>query len=225
MISSERSRSEALWNIPFANMQILTDFEGFEIFISDIHDGDALEGHFFPEMVQPENQIHSDSIQRITREDVNIRPKDVDGLLTREYDLPIGVRCADCPVIILMGSDECAAIHSGWRGTQLHIGQKAVAMMITRREEIRAYIWPHIQGYSYEVQSEFLEYFPSEYFERKDEKIFFDIGKYIIDDLVAIWLKTENIIMSSIDTCSNPSYHSYRRDRASGRGIVGVRMK
>lgn len=129
-----------MWNIPFDNMQTLTDFAGFEIFLSDIHDGDTLEGNFFPEMVQPENQIHSDSIHIVTRENAHIRPKDVDGLLTREYDLPIGIRCADCPVIILMGSGECAAIHSGWRGTQIHIGQKAIAMMTTDREKIRAYI-------------------------------------------------------------------------------------
>ena len=44
-------------------MQILTDFEGFEIYVSDIHDGDALGGNFFPEIVQPEHQIHADSIQ------------------------------------------------------------------------------------------------------------------------------------------------------------------
>ena len=136
-----RDRDRKLRRIyPSLTMQILTDFEDFEIFISDIHDGDALGENFFPEMVQPENQIHADSIHIVIRENNSLRPKDVDGLVTREYDLPIGVRCADCPVIILMGSGECAAIHSGWRGTQLHIGQKAVAMMITRREEIRAYI-------------------------------------------------------------------------------------
>ena len=121
-------------------MQILTDFEGFEIFISDIDDGDALDAGFFPEMIQPESQIHADTISIITRENSSIRMHDTDGLLTREYGLPIGVRCADCPVIILMGSGECAAIHSGWCGTRLHIGQKAVAMMATDREEIRAYI-------------------------------------------------------------------------------------
>ena len=206
-------------------MQILPDFDGFEIFISDIHDGDAVDEGFFPEMIQPGKQIHADHIHTITRENSHIRINDTDGLLTREYNLPIGVRCADCPVIILMGIGECAAIHSGWRGTQMHIVQKAVAMMGNDQQHIRAYIWPHIGKDSYEVQTDFLEHFPSEYFEKKKGRIFFDIRKYICDDLISMWLLEENITVSLIDTYTDKTYHSYRRDPQSGRWIVGVRMR
>ena len=204
-------------------MQTITDFEGFEIFISGIHDGDFHDPETSPDIHRSILQVHGTDIHIFTEKKENFSTH-ADGVYTREKGIIIGAQCADCPIIILMWVSECAVIHSGWRGSRLHIGQKAVMMMTTDQENIRAYIWPHIQRYSYEVQSDFLEYFPSEFFEKKDGKIFFDIGKYIIDDLIAVWLKAQNIIMSPIDTFSNPSYHSYRRDRGSGRGIVGVRI-
>jgi polyphenol oxidase len=205
-------------------MQKLRIFPWFEILISERSDGDFRNRDTHPDIIRPTHQAHGVEIHEVTNKNKNTPFSEVDGIYTRSPDIMIGSLCADCPIIVLMGDGECATLHSGWRGTQLHIVQIWVEKFSTPRENIRAYIWPHISRDSYEVQEDFLVHFPREYFRFLDEKIYFDIEKYIIDDLLWEWIKKENIEMSLIDTYSDADLYSYRRDGTIGLGIVGVRM-
>ena len=47
-------------------------------------------------------------------------------------------------------------------------------------------IGPHIMGESYEVQSDFLEHFPKEYFTFRHERIFFSLTQVLLHDLIAL---------------------------------------
>jgi len=82
-------------------------------------------------------------------------------------DLPgsaVGVKTADC-VPILLASPELkavAAIHSGWRGTDLEIVRKAVQALVlegARAETLVAAIGPCIQACCYEVSPDLAERF------------------------------------------------------------------
>jgi YfiH family protein len=205
-------------------MRIVDTFPWFEIFISEKSDGDIRERDICSDIIRPTKQIHEREVYEVTYENRDTPFSDYDGVYTRCRDITIGSLCADCPVIILMGDGECASLHSGWRGTEAHILHAGLERFSTLREDIRVYIWPHISRDSYEVQVDFLVHFPREYFRFLDEKIYFDIEKYIIDDLISAWIKEEHIKMSPIDTFIDPDFYSYRRDGMIGLGIVGVRM-
>jgi polyphenol oxidase len=204
-------------------MQILPISSQFEISISERSDGDFRDRYTHPDIIRPIHQTHGVEIHEVTDGDKYTLFSEVDGIYTRCSDIMIWSLCADCPIIVLMGDSECATLHSGWRGTRLHIGQIGVERFTTRREDIRVYIWPHISRDSYEVQKDFLEHFPKQYFIFTGEKIYFDIEKYIIDDLIALWIEKRNIEISPVDTFVERDYYSYRRDGMIWVGIVGVK--
>ena len=212
-----------MWNI-LSSMQILTSFPGFEIFISEKRDGDFRKKEIFPEIKRSSKQIHGTAICTITRENADVSFEWYDGVYTGEKWITIGTMCADCPVIILMGEGECAAVHSGWRGTKAHIVQCAIGGFSTPHERIRGYIWPHISGDSYEVQEDFLEHFDEKYFTKKEGKIYCDLASVILDDMIKSWILSSNITVSDRDTFRDLEYQSYRRDRNTGIGLVGVKM-
>ena len=205
-------------------MRILTSFPWFEIFISEKNDGDFRKREIFPEIKRPLKQVHGTEIHTITGENKDVWFEGCDGTYTHEKWITIGALCADCPVIILMGQGECTAVHSGWRGTKSHIVQYAIEKFSTPYERIRAYIWPHISRDSYEVQEDFLEHFDEKYFTQKEGKIYCDLASVIIDDMITSWIPSSNITMSDIDTFSDLDYQSYRRDRNTGIGLVGVKI-
>ena len=205
-------------------MKIIIPTPWFEIYISEFSDGNFRDSTIHPEILRPHEQLHSTHIHALTRENRDIPFTWVDWVYTKEKDVIIGALCADCPVIILMGDGECAILHSGWRGTRSHIVHAGIALLETPRDNIKVYIWPHISKESYEVRSDFFSFFPKEYFETRWERTTFDLEKYIIDDMISVWIRKEHITTSPIDTCTNQDYHSYRRDPKSGVWCVGVKM-
>lgn len=205
-------------------MEILSSFPWFEIYISHKNDGNFRDWLISPEIIRPMCQIHKTNIHEITSENKDIPFSEYDGIYTTVSDITIASLCADCPVIILMGSGECATLHSGWRGTKEHIVDDWVKRFHTPREDIQVYIWPHIHADSYEVQSDFLIHFPRPYFRVSGEKIYFDIVQYIVDDLISLGILESNIIISHIDTFFSFDHFSYRKSGMIWLGMVGVKM-
>ncbi len=205
-------------------MHTISSFPWFEIFISEKSDGDFRKKEIFPDIKRPLKQVHWTEIYAITTENKDISFAWYDGTYTGERWITIGALCADCPVIILMGDGECAAVHSGWRGTEAHIVEYAIEKFSTPHEHIRVYIWPHISGDSYEVQEDFFEHFDEKYFTRKEGKIYCDLASVIVDDILKLWIPVSNIRVSEVDTFSDLEYQSYRRDKNTGIGLTGVRM-
>ena len=86
---------------------------------------------------------------------------EADALLTSEPDLSLNVAVADCVPVALVGADEVAMVHSGWRGTLSGISGKAARQMAG--ESKRAYIGPCIRGCCYEVSEELADAFAREF--------------------------------------------------------------
>lgn len=84
--------------------------------------------------------MHQKDIHEINQENRDISFSECDGIYTRSPGIIIATVCADCPVIILMGEGECASLHSGWRGTKVHIAHAGIERFTTSREDIRVYI-------------------------------------------------------------------------------------
>ncbi len=87
------------------------------------------------------------------------RPK-VDGLVTRERGIAIGVLAADCTPVLLADARAgvIGAAHAGWRGALAGVVEATVEAMEAlgaRRGAIRAAIGPCIAGESYEVGADF----------------------------------------------------------------------
>ena len=196
----------------------------FEIFLSNLSDGDFHDQDIHPEILRPISQLHGIEIHELTSENLRDPFTDCDGVYTRLPDISIWALTADCPIIILMGEGECAAIHSGWRGTQSHIVQYGIDRFSTPCENIRAFIWAHISHESYIVWDDFREHFPRQYFSEGGGKLTFNLEQYIIDDMLASWILRDHITCDHIDTYADTKYHSYRRDPSTWVGCISVRM-
>ena len=85
---------------------------------------------------------------------------EADALVTSEAGLCLNVAVADCVPVALVGNDEVAMVHSGWRGTLAGISGRAAVRM---SGEIRAYIGPGIRVCCYEVSEELAEAFAAEF--------------------------------------------------------------
>lgn len=86
---------------------------------------------------------------------------EADALITSEDDLCLNVAVADCVPVALVGEEEVAMAHSGWRGTLAGISGKAARQM--SGEVTRAYIGPCIRGCCYEVSEELADAFGKEF--------------------------------------------------------------
>lgn len=203
-------------------MEYIDSFPWFRIMISHLSDGDFWDVVIFPEITRSHKQVHGREIHILDEATVWQSFSEKDWIYTKLGWYAIGALCADCPIIIIMWDNECAVIHSWWKGTKAHISLVWLTLFQTRKDDIKVYIWPHISSSSYEVQKDFLEYFPKEYFHEKNKKYFFDIQRCIMSDLVGYGIRMENIFMHWADTFVNRNFHSYRRDSTSARSIVAV---
>lgn len=200
-------------------------FSWYEIALSEKCDWDFHDPLHMPEFHRPRFQDHGTSIHTLTRENVGLPFSHCDGVYTELENTWIGSLTADCPILIIMGQSECAVVHSGWRGTKSGIWEQALRAFSTSRESLRVMIGPHIMGESYEVQSDFLEHFPKEYFTFRHERIFFSLTQVLLHDLIALWIKREHIFIDTHDTFLSNNFHSYRREKTWERWCFAVRMK
>ncbi len=157
----------------------------------------------------------------------------VDGMVTREKDLLLSVRSADCVPVLLCDKDKtaCAAVHAGWRGTVGGITKNAVALMEekgVRREDIIAAIGPCIGVCCYEVGSEVREEFVSAdaeysaFFVPKGEKYMLDLNKANEFILLKAGVLPENISRLDLCTrCNEAHFFSHRRS-GSDRGTMSA---
>jgi YfiH family protein len=83
---------------------------------------------------------------------------DADGLVTRSVGVALCILTADCVPILLVAPEHgvIAAVHAGWRGTLLGVGQRAVVEMHDsfgiQPAGIHAALGPAIDGCCYEVE-------------------------------------------------------------------------
>ncbi|GAB0174311.1 MAG: hypothetical protein HHAS10_01900 [Candidatus Altimarinota bacterium] len=205
-------------------MEQVNIFPGYQILITHISDGDMRDVQNFPHIIRSVPQVHGTEIVEFHGKP-DERISGVDGIYTKIPNVSIGGLSADCPVILFMGRGEIAAVHSGWRGTKAHIIRNVVPFFEnTPLSELKVYIGPHIQKNSYEVREDFFINFPETYIEKINDKFYFDIEAYLVDDLILMGIKRENIYSHGADTLTKAYYYSYRRDGMIGDGCISLKM-
>jgi len=186
----------------------------------------------FFEAVAPEMQIanlkqtHSTDIWTV--EDVNSIPAEGDGLITKNKNILLCVAAADCGSVIFHDNDYsvAAAIHCGWKGTRDGIVEKMLEKLsaYTDLKNISAYIGPMIHKSSYEVGTEFQDYFDSKYLTPKQDKFLLDLPLCIKDKLQEGG--TGSVMLADFDTFSRTDlFYSYRKEGTTGRMLAFIGIK
>jgi len=163
-----------------------------------------------------------------------------DGFITNVKNLPLGILTADCAPILILDTKKqiIAAIHAGWKGAYKNIVIKVLKKLTklgSKKKDIIAVIGPCIAQHNYEVGREFRNKFIKKnknnliFFNFKKRKIFFDLSKYIYNQLFSFGiLKIDVINKDTFDTKNN--FFSARRSLKKnepdyGRNISVIMLK
>jgi YfiH family protein len=158
--------------------------------------------------VKTVKQIHSNIVVK-----ENNSLEEADGIMS-STDYPLAILTADCIPLVLIGEKSHAVIHAGWKGLQSQIINNP---LVKEMNPIFAFIGPHIRVAQYEVQKEFKENFPdSKFFVEKNGHLFFDLTKELITQLKSAYPQIK-ITDCEIDTLTNESFASFRRNKTTKR--------
>jgi YfiH family protein len=144
---------------------------------------------------------------------------EADALLTSERDLCLNVAVADCVPVALVGDDEVAMVHSGWRGTLSGISGKAARRMSGHAK--RAYIGPGIRECCYEVSRELADAFAQEYGEEVVS------GRYLsLPGAIRVDLERAGVEVVDLGLCTGcrpDLFFSHRKQKpVTGRSLAAV---
>lgn len=189
------------------------------------------------------HQVHDDRVAIVDRPDLTREDLEgYDALVTCLPGCPIAVRTADCVPVLLYDPVErvVAAVHSGWKGTVRRISQKTISVMAStfgcKSANLRAVIGPCIAAESFQVGEEVVKIFKEQGFPLNDIWFFnkgagespmyhghhIDIVKanrWILEEAGVL---PENIQASGIDTYTDESFFSARREGISCGRILNV---
>lgn len=166
----------------------------------------------------------------------------VDGLVTQESSIFLGVTFADCPFILFSGIDSqknhrvVGAAHSGYKGTLKNIAGEMVKKMEGKKalaKHIRAVIGPGICKDCFEFGPEASEIFSQypEFFRPQNGtgKFLVDLKGIIKKQLIQSGILEANIYVSDLCTFENESLFSFRREKMdsndikAGIALIGIK--
>ncbi len=156
-------------------------------------------------------QIHSDIIVDIDKG----QKAAGDGLIT-SCNKAIGVKIADCLPVYLFSKERIAILHCGWRSIIKGILKKVQDILVDYRYTLGASIGPCCYEIKEDVASIFDQKYPEAVINR-DEKIFLDLKKAVINELGREYL------VADLDHCTRCSkyFYSYRRgDRGRNYAVL-----
>lgn len=192
------------------------------------------------------HQVHESKVAIVDKVDMSVDDLDgYDAFVTNLTDVAIGVRTADCVPVLMYDPVKrvVAAVHAGWKGTAMHISQKAIQLMSgkfgTKASDIKAVIGPAIGPDSFQVGEEVAYNFKEAGFPLDEIWSFRGQGDgtamsggHHIDLFKAnVWLLEqsgvlpENIQVTGIDTYTDCSFFSARRETVHcGRIINSIKL-
>ncbi|MGQ0507837.1 MAG: peptidoglycan editing factor PgeF [Myxococcaceae bacterium] len=144
---------------------------------------------------------------------------EADALWTEDQDTAVGVKTADCVPILLADprSKRVAAVHSGWRGTDFRISERA-AESLGAASGIVAAIGPCIRECCYEVSDELAHRFASafgpEVTVRRGARWHLNLVAAVRESLRAAGLSADRIdsVPALCTSCDPRRFYSHRRD-------------
>lgn len=179
-------------------------------------------------------QVHSDNIHIIKNtSDKNLIAKQeqiipkVDSLITNQPNILLLVKHADCvPIFFQDKTKQVIGIaHSGWKGTILDIGLKALhkiqSEFKTSIQDIQINIGPCARKCCYthdniSVLNDKPEWKNYTKYNIQNTKYYLDLPGYIKHQFTKAGVPQENITDSNICTICNTQYWSWRRQKAEG---------
>jgi YfiH family protein len=194
---------------------------GFKVFYTTIDfDGridERIRDFVSPATLSSCHQVHGAKICRAP-----VHESECDALWTDAKNSALAIKVADClPVSIIDPKNSVIAnIHSGWRGTVQNI---TAATLATIGGAPRfAFLGPTIRVCCFEVGEEVATQFDAQFVDRSlGPKPHVDIAALTTAVLRAHGI--ENIIDTGLCTrCDGSLFHSYRRDKRSGRNLAIV---
>lgn len=178
------------------------------------------------------SQVHGNTVVVVERGSP-VSP--ADAMISNQVGLILGVRVADCAGVLLHDSvkNVVAAVHSGWRGTQLEISSVTLRMMTqvfgSAAKDVTAYVGPTAKACCYEVDWDVARHFQA--FCTKEsrsgiEKWKFDNSKAIKHQLLCSGVPEIAISVHEACTICSLDFHSHRRDaELSGRGLAFIGLR
>ena len=194
------------------------------------------------------DQTHTTNVLRVGKKQCGIgvtrkRPyTDVDGLITNEPNVVLATFYADCVPLYFVDPVHRAIglSHSGWRGTVNRMGKETLIAMNrefgTEAHDVIAAIGPSICQDCYEISQDVAECFVDEFATTDDPHasdilLYKGAGKYQLNlwecnrrVLVEAGVQEDNIAISNICTCCNPSLLFSHRASHGKRGNLGAFM-
>ncbi|WP_181362939.1 peptidoglycan editing factor PgeF [Sulfoacidibacillus thermotolerans] len=192
-------------------------------------------------------QVHGNAVAVVTKDTPRRALYDaiaaVDGLVTTDRRIALGVLAADC--VPLLFADAYAGVigvaHAGWRGATSGIVSEVVRQMLglfAKPERIRVAIGPAIRGCCYEVDAPVVRSARTAYeqmgkpmpvWRRSSNHIgavMMDLPRICHDELRTLGVKEEHILDVSICTSCMPGFFSHRRDHGTtGRQAGLIRLR
>lgn len=171
------------------------------------------------------NQIHSEKIHFVQKPGVY----EGDGLFTREKDLTLIVKTADCLPLVFCSEDMdiIGVVHMGWRSAKAGILDQIILLLNEWCNDLVSFkviAGVAMRSCCYEVGEEFLNYeFLSQYVRKKNDRLYFDPVVFARQKLMAYGLKEENFLdMNICSFCHQEQFFSYRRTREEFRTLSFV---
>jgi len=178
-------------------------------------------------------QVHGRDVATVTAPWTPDRSPRVDGMVTRQKNILLGILTADCAPVLFRDADAgvIGAAHAGWRGAHAGILEATVSAMVdigAARSSVVAVIGPCIAQASYEVGPEFPQPFIDEdaanakFFVagKRTGRFMFDLGGYAAARLGRLGLG--GVVRLEGDTCGDESrFFSYRRATLRGEPDYG----
>ena len=183
------------------------------------------------------SQVHGDRVLKAEEPPAGDFPRppqaEADALWTDRSGVAVGVKTADCVPILIGDPDtgRVAAVHSGWRGTELGIAARAVEVLAAEGSppaRLLAAIGPAIRACCYEVSEDLAARFAralgEEVVARAFPKPHLDLPAAVRRTLEQSGVHAEHIdLLPCCTACDAERFFSHRRDRGvSGRHLSFV---
>lgn len=164
-------------------------------------------------------QVHGNEVVIITKGD---EFPTCDAMISSLTGVGLAALAADCIPILFQDKFKgvIGVAHAGRVGTTLHVGQKTVEKMVevfgSSVDDVEVFMGPSIQKCCYEVGLEVTAGL-EEALHVRNGKYFLDLQSINKAELLDIGIQEKNIEVSSVCTCCDKNYFSYRREGKTGR--------
>lgn len=218
-------------------MGVQWTFEDFFVFFGNQAFSPEHAKRYFPHLeFRSVHQVHGDRVV----ESLSGELLSADAHYSRDSMLALQIKTADClPVFIFdIKQKTIMAIHAGWRGVVSQIVAKSLDALRVRGgnpADFHVIIGPHIRRQSFEVDEpvwiQLMDSIPvdfnhqiSQYYEGlPNGKYKVSLEEIVFSQIRAMKVPETQIDSLKIDTFSDPTWHSFRRDREqSGRNLSFV---